>query len=1531
MYELNRIRLIGIGPRGARYSDVTLDLSGLGEQIPPQNLFDAPVRRPAASSLLLLENGGGKSVLLKLIFSVVLPGRRNTVGGVSLDKFVLDGDTGHVALEWMHVTSGALLITGKAYQRRARSSADKDRVAEAWYSFRPSAAIHLDTLPVATGGRRRRLEAYREAVEEANRLDASTALSWLGEEQTRWREHLREQGIEPDLFNIQRRMNADEGEAAKAFKYTSSKDFVDWLLRTVTDPKDTSSVAETFSYWAENLAGSEQMRLEKNFLEGVITRLDLLAEANTTHQKASRAVAAATTDAETLAESLSRRLSLERENVARLAAELGDARKVVATRSIERDNTRDLRNEVRRQRLKLELDDVEKRRSEKKTQLAAIKLEQRGWETIPAIEKRDEAVALAESLAGQVAAGDKDAAPALARRDEAAGRLLAKYQAEAAASDQQAARHEKQLTAAKQAAAKANDDHATAIQHLATTLEQQRAARETIAKATDRLDRAAAEGVVPSGTAPAHLPSLVEAAEISQLERAAEMTTLKQRVTDLMGRVKEATDAVTNAAEVLQSTTTVATEASRERDAVETEGTRLGRLTVLVEAVGDDATACDPDTEPEKMSELSVDRLDEAADRLLTRLADDIDEHDKHLAGLHATQMEDTRVVEALGNEGLLPPGGEIQRILEVLNYAKLSAHSGWRYLSKAAPANERARLVAAHPALADGIVLVDSDQLPAARRALEQAHLLPAAAITVGAAEALLRPSTVDPPSGTSGDPFTAGFVVDPNPALFDKESAASHREQILSQMSRRSTKLEAAKERLSDLRQAQDGLQKWRRANPPGRLTRIRETAETALDRQHVAAEQLQTTQSDLDAALKKHECAQTDADNASAAERQAADHAAELKSIAELVGSAYETQRLLSEHESEVKRLDAEAKDALTRRTSAEREQEHYIRLAEQARSQANSHRAACDTVESTSGKPDETVPGESVAELVTAAKATQKVYLAVAVDPDLRRQADDAAAKAQQLLRELTMRDSAHVAEAERLRRTPAGADRASWSVGATNALDSAIRLEVETDSLTKESGSLESDIRNASPTEPGRRVWTSLSDRWKPTSPAQGLVLEVEAQQELREAQERLDSASGAVSELEPKHREAEIEAQKMNGVFLPLSTFLDGIPESVAAEPYAGDADTAQQQATAAIKASRATREAAEKARDRLSAAVRDLVSRANQTAYESLSTKARRSILESTHDVLASRAADWSTSLQARLVTLTSDLENTATYRNIIVGRLSALVTQALRTLRLATRLSQLPKDLADWAGRQFLRIQFGEADQTAISIRVGEVVDRVAADYAKRAAGGQSRNTRHDGMTLLLEAVHASVPKGFIVDVLKPDSVLRDERVTIEDMNEVFSGGQELTAAIVLYCTLAALSANERGRMRSRHSGVLFLDNPIGRANASYLIDLQQAVARSLGVQLIYTTGISDDQVLAAFPLWIRLRNDADLRAGLKHIRIAEAVQQKLPAPYASDEILDGADGEHRSLGTVTAARVYRQQLDHSHSHAGKPTAAL
>lgn len=50
----------------------------------------------------------------------------------------------------------------------------------------------------------------------------------MAEEPGAWARHLRELGLEPDLFDIQRSMNVDEGDAGNAFTFRSSADFIDW-------------------------------------------------------------------------------------------------------------------------------------------------------------------------------------------------------------------------------------------------------------------------------------------------------------------------------------------------------------------------------------------------------------------------------------------------------------------------------------------------------------------------------------------------------------------------------------------------------------------------------------------------------------------------------------------------------------------------------------------------------------------------------------------------------------------------------------------------------------------------------------------------------------------------------------------------------------------------------------------------------------------------------------------------------------------------------------------------------------------------------------------------------------------------------------------------------------------------------------------------------------------------------------------------------------------------------------------------------
>jgi hypothetical protein len=75
---------------------------------------------------------------------------------------------------------------------------------------------------------------------------------------------------------------------------------------------------------------------------------------------------------------------------------------------------------------------------------------------------------------------------------------------------------------------------------------------------------------------------------------------------------------------------------------------------------------------------------------------------------------------------------------------------------------------------------------------------------------------------------------------------------------------------------------------------------------------------------------------------------------------------------------------------------------------------------------------------------------------------------------------------------------------------------------------------------------------------------------------------------------------------------------------------------------------------------------------------------------------------------------------------------------------------------------------------------------------------------------------------------------------------------------------------------------------------------------VADALGVQLIYTTGLFDTTALAEFPLVVRLRNDADLRAGLKYISVEEHLRPGLPAQDPEGEQVHGE---------ITATRMFKR----------------
>ncbi|EST37121.1 hypothetical protein N566_14685, partial [Streptomycetaceae bacterium MP113-05] len=484
MYELSRVRLYSIGPAGARYADTVLDLRGVGALVPAPapsqaDFFEddpvGPPRRPAPAGVLFLENGGGKSVLLKLIFSVMLPGHRNTLGGASsgvLRKFLLADDCGHVALEWQHTRTGETLVVGKASEWRGRQvSGDPRKFTEAWYSFRPGAGMSLDSLPVAESsamrpqregsstahGRRRTMKGFRDVLTETGKAYPNLDVHWE-EVHERWNEHLTSLGLDPELFRYQREMNADEGEAAGLFAVKNDSDFTDLLLRAVTDTRDTDGLADLVHGFAHKLGRRAELTAEREFTAGSLDLLRRIADASDDRQRARDVHAGAERRTRALARRLHARGTAERGHAAELAEQAGTARAAVTDAEHTGHRNALVAAELAYRHASLALSAGEKAAAAQRRELVDARTLHAAWQAAETVLQHRAAADRVIRVAAAIRDAERDAAPALAARTEAAGALVRALHTAAQSSENAAAEDEGRSAELQQESERAHQD-----------------------------------------------------------------------------------------------------------------------------------------------------------------------------------------------------------------------------------------------------------------------------------------------------------------------------------------------------------------------------------------------------------------------------------------------------------------------------------------------------------------------------------------------------------------------------------------------------------------------------------------------------------------------------------------------------------------------------------------------------------------------------------------------------------------------------------------------------------------------------------------------------------------------------------------------------------------------------------------------------------------------------------------------------------------------------------------------------------------
>ncbi|WP_327270140.1 hypothetical protein OG233_27215 [Streptomyces sp. NBC_01218] len=1574
MYELSRVRLYSIGPAGARYADTVLDLRGVGapvpEPAPAQAEFfeDEPVgppRRPAPAGVLFLENGGGKSVLLKLIFSVMLPGHRNTLGGASsgvLRKFLLADDCGHVALEWQHTLTGECVVVGKVSEWRGHQvSNDPRRFAEAWYSFRPGPGLSLDNLPVAEAtavgrpaegtsgarGRRRTMKGFRDALTDAGKYYQHLDVHWE-EIHDRWNEHLGELGLDPELFRYQREMNADEGEAAGLFAVKKDSDFTDLLLRAVTDTRDTDGLADLVSGFGNKLGRRAELTAERDFTAGSADLLGRIVEATAARARSRDVHAGAERRTRTLARRLSARATEERGRTAELAQRVTAAAHTVTEAERARGHRALVAAELAYRNASLALAAAEKAAAAQRRELGDARTLHSAWQAAEAVLRHRAAADRSARVAAAIREAERDAAPALAARASAAADLVRALHTAAEDGERVANEEEERSDTLQAEGERAHRDATTAATEAQRARSEAGHLRQRLAEVEQETAEAVRAGWLDDTAPDADPARAALAANDAEQAAVAAWDTARDAARDAADHAREAA-AAESRAELAAARAADAARAAQEsyedeRAAAESlaSESRLADLLGLPSGAGvpqprsgtgpDEPHGAAPhdaaphgavtpadggsagtdtdrrtavaDRRTATVRPLTTEDFDRGADELRDLLDQGIATAERRLFDLRTAAADDSRILGALGDGGLLPPGPDVLATVEYLGEHGIPALPGWRYLAQAVDPADHAAVLAARPELVDGVVITDPGAHTRAREVLGGAALLPRSTVAVGTAAALLAPV---PDAGTGSDDV---FLVPPNPAMHDELAADEERQALRARTADRDEDIRVLATRLAGDRALAARIGAWRADCPPGTLAELATaaaTARTAAETAEAALAEARTVRAEADEAAADTARVREERQEAAQRARRVADALAGLAHrLRERAGWQIRLRELLDEGaESE-----ARAQTYLDRARAADEDRRAAQRAADDARRTARAlraERAEIAGAPETLPEPDERTARQALPTLREAYRAASQLYEKVGVGADLRAEQARAESDESAALSELDRLSNKVRTRAAQLLEGTDGADGPSRQAAATRAESLVQLLETRASTASEQLGRLRGEAERLAP-EDHAPHHTELPEELVPADAERAQALLRTATGELSAATAALDTARAAHAELLRAHRTAEDSAGGFDETAALLRDLLRDHgteDEEDAPEPHPGTLDEARTSAAEARRSLRGCAADLSAAESAVREASDILVRHANSTRYEQVRTPARQQIRELPASALPDHAQKWADAFAPRLRVLTDELAQLERNRDSIVDRLRGLVESSLATLRSAQRLSRLPEGLGEWSGQEFLRIRFEEPDQATLSERLGEVIDEATHSALKKNA-----DLRRDGMSLLLRGVEAALrPKGIAVEILKPDAVLRAERVPVGQMGDVFSGGQLLTAAIALYCTMAALRSNDRGRDRHRHAGTLFLDNPIGRANATYLLELQRAVSDALGVQLLYTTGLFDTTALAEFPLVIRLRNDADLRAGLKYISVEEHLRPGLPQQDPEGETVHGE---------ITATRMFRRSTE-------------
>lgn len=1422
--NLRRIYLDGIGHPSARFLRFSVNLIGQDDDV--------------VDSLIWLRNGGGKTSLLGLFFSLFQPRVGDFLGSEdksprSLADYVTTGDTSHVIVEWE--INGSIVLTGGVYEwnDRTRPVEYHGRTSllnRSWWTAGVTGPAALDAViaTIAPAGKRATRLQFLDALRTWHRQEPRIGLA-IAQGQGEWESVLRARGLDTDVFRYQKRMNVGEGQIASLFKFSSDAAFIDFLLSLTVSPEAAESLADRVRTASANLAQRPVLEADQAYCEEVHPLLEALGSAHQSRQERDERLRTVRFGGRRMARSIETAVEALRLEISEATELASRAREDLTPVRTERRRQTNYRLEYEWRAAALHHTDAERAVKENDQAAKQAAAEKAAWTVIGDVVELRRLTTRLQELEERLTALRIEAEPERVRHNrlivvldsrDAQRRKDAEAQCDTATQ-----MHEQAGRDAKQARADAAQLRADAAVAKST------AARfdSDIAAHEERLTSARTSGLLSADESPA-----------DGLHRVTGLLEAARRDLEQLGELAKHRAQMTKEKQQRRGT------AVREADRLDGEATAAASTAIGLRAEIDTFTGAERIVALAATDDI---HLWTAADILARQLHDAVVGHDTRIGALTTRITEQRRDHDTIIALDRLPADPEVERIIGALGAAGVDAASGYAYLAQSVKRGDWDRVLAEHPALVDGVVAA-RDDIDTARATLAGAGLRPRRLVAVGAKRTLDGPGNAE------------GWVVPPHPALFDPQAAKDEATRLASAITADETELSAVRRARAVDQQLADTLADLMKRCPRGRLEELDRTAESCRS----SAQQLRSEVADLDAELEQLEADQS-SDEARRSELE--------RSRVRLAGERPALERLADD--------DLKAGEW---RTTAESQRTTALGLRTEAVAK-DTAAAGFDTVEQTQ-RALAAAAGDKARDIErrrTSRRVAGTPYdgdIAAAVADEALRTDEELEASAAEALRtwEGTVSDEQLLAHRDQVE-GEVGRSRRRLDVHLAETIARAEELLASDPDATSETGRFEAITRwataelNASVALQqaivAEHAWRLRIEERRPINgrvhraldpgeePADAADADARAAAAAAAA-ETLALRESALDEIE-KTQSQRVEhattnarlltahASRLRDVTGPDDADADLVEAFIGDEPDAKEAVERTlkiiNEATTALNESVETETTA-------TSTVRQIGRRENYRSVAGIRTR-----IDEDPD-LASAAFDLAQEAFNRARVLADKIAAISADQQLLTTDLVGEVNIALRTLQDAERLSSLPSGLGEWSERSYLRIRF-DRDILADGVELARRVDAYLSHIAIHGVP--------DASALVQRAVHAAVPTGFKVSVLKPNPGFARTRESVVAMGG-WSGGEKLTAAVVLYCVLARLRARSKGVLQlSNGVGALVLDNPVGTANLMDFVRAQRLVAKLLGIQLVYTTAVNDLGVVAEFDNVIRARN---IRAG-------------------------------------------------------------